>query len=90
MRGGDDRIQATATGRPAREDPYLVDLPTRQSTGPPAGDMPRGPDGRPDFSRMTPEQLERAKEFMRARGLSDEQIAERIKQAKTSQNGESQ
>jgi hypothetical protein len=42
------------------------------------GDIPRGPEGRPDFSRMTPEQLERAKEIMRTRGLSEEQIEERI------------
>lgn len=45
---------------------------------PASGDIPRGPDGRPDFSRMTPEQLERAKEIMRSRGLSEEQIEERI------------
>ncbi len=40
--------------------------------------IPRGPEGRPDFSQMTPEQLERAKEIMRTRGLSEEQIEERI------------
>ena len=28
---------------------------------------------------MTPEQLERAKEFMRARGMTEEQIEARIK-----------
>jgi len=43
-----------------------------------SGDIPRGPEGRPDFSQMTPEQLERAKEIMRTRGLSEEQIEERI------------
>lgn len=48
---------------------------------PASGDMPRGPDGRPDFSRMTPEQLERVKESMRSRGMSDEQIEERIRGA---------
>lgn len=31
---------------------------------------------------MTPEQLERAKEVMRRRGLSEEQIEERIRRAK--------
>lgn len=44
-------------------------------------DLPRGPDGRPDFSRMTPEQLERAKEIMRSRGLTDEQIEARLESA---------
>ena len=38
--------------------------------------------GPPDFSKMTPEQLAQAKEFMRARGMSDEQIEQRIKQAR--------
>ena len=44
---------------------------------------PRGK-GRPniDFSQMTPEQLERAKEFMRDRGMSDEQIEQRIQRAR--------
>jgi RND family efflux transporter MFP subunit len=37
--------------------------------------------GRPDFSQMTPEQLERAKEFMRARGLTEQEIEERIGRA---------
>ena len=36
---------------------------------------------RPDPSQMTPEQLESAKERMRARGMSDEQIEERLKGA---------
>jgi len=35
--------------------------------------------GRPDPSQMTPEQIERMKEMMRARGLTDEQIKERLK-----------
>jgi hypothetical protein len=52
-------------------------------SGPPAAaaEMPRDPDGRPDLSRMTPEQLERARELMRSRGLSEEQIEERIRGA---------
>jgi RND family efflux transporter MFP subunit len=46
----------------------------------PGGERPGGPGrGRPDFSAMNPEQLERAKEFMRSRGLTDEQIEERIR-----------
>lgn len=46
--------------------------------GPATGDLPRGPDGRPDFSQMTPQQLEGVKESMRSRGLTEEQIEERI------------
>jgi membrane fusion protein (multidrug efflux system) len=37
------------------------------------------PGGRPDFASMTPEQLERAKEMMRGRGMTDAQIDVRIK-----------
>jgi len=59
-----------------------------QSQGP--GDLPRGPDGRPDFSKMTPEQLEQAKESMRARGMTDEQIAERLQRGGAGRPAESQ
>jgi hypothetical protein len=38
--------------------------------------------GRFDPSQMTPEQLESVKERMRARGLSEEQIEERLKGAR--------
>jgi RND family efflux transporter MFP subunit len=46
---------------------------------------PGGPGGggsgrRMDPSQMTPEQLERAKEMMRARGLSEEEIKQRLEQ----------
>jgi RND family efflux transporter MFP subunit len=54
------------------------------------GDVPRGPDGRPDFSKMTPEQLERARESMRARGMTDEQIEERLQRAGSGRTDESQ
>ena len=37
--------------------------------------------GRPDFSQMSPEQLQRVKERMRARGMTEEQIEERLGQA---------
>ena len=47
-----------------------------QRGGHPGG--PGGRGGRPDFSAMSPEQLERAREFMRARGMTDEQIEARI------------
>jgi len=52
--------------------------------GPPGRPGPGGPGGGPrfDLSKMTPEQLERAKEFMRARGMTDEQIEERIRRAR--------
>jgi len=46
--------------------------------GPRDGRRGPGPGGRPDFSTMSPEQLERAKEFMRQRGMTEEQITERI------------
>jgi hypothetical protein len=38
--------------------------------------------GLPDFASMTPEQLERIKERMRSRGMTEEQIEERIKRAR--------
>ena len=34
---------------------------------------------------MTPEQLERAKELMRARGMTEEEIEKRIERAKSGQ-----
>lgn len=64
-------VEATASAEPPPE------RPGRPGGG--HGGPPRGPGGRPDFSAMTPEQLERAKEFMRARGMTEEQIEERIK-----------
>lgn len=59
------------------------------SAGPPSA-MSRGPGGGPDFSQMTPEQLERAKERMRARGMTDEQIEERLNRAEAGQPGKSE
>jgi membrane fusion protein (multidrug efflux system) len=53
------------------------DATQRVAAQPPAA-APGFGGGRPDFSQMTPEQLERAKEFMRARGLSEQEIEERI------------
>lgn len=61
--------------------------PTSQLPGGAPTDQLRGPDGRPDFSQMTPEQLERARESMRARGLSDAQIEERLQRAKDGSSG---
>ncbi len=51
---------------------------------PAAGPSPSAPPGgrRLDFSEMTPEQLERAKQRMRERGLTEEQIEERIRRAR--------
>lgn len=54
----------------------------------PAGAREGGPfggGGRPDFSKMTPEQLERVKERMRERGLTEEQIKERIERRRPPQ-----
>jgi RND family efflux transporter MFP subunit len=51
--------------------------------GPGEGMRAKGPGGRRlDPSKMTPEQLERAKEFMRARGMTEEQIEERLRRAR--------
>ena len=47
----------------------------RTGEGPPAG-------GRFDLTAATPEQLERIKQLMRARGLTDEQIEERLRRAR--------
>lgn len=63
-------VEATAAAGPPPERPG--------GPGGRPGGPPRGPGGRPDFSTMSPEQLERAKEFMRARGMTEEQIEERI------------
>lgn len=54
--------------------------------GGPAGGAPTGK-GPPDFSTMTPEDLERVKARMRERGLSDEQIEERIRNMRETQGG---
>jgi membrane fusion protein (multidrug efflux system) len=67
------------------------------STQPPApgderptpGSSKGGRGGRPDFANMTDEQLEQVKERMRSRGMSDEQIDERIKRSReAATNGE--
>jgi RND family efflux transporter MFP subunit len=52
------------------------------------GAPPEGGDFRPrmDPSQMTPEQLERAKELMRARGLSEKEIEARLDQQRTQQD----
>jgi len=60
--------------------------PSRRPQGPPQGGPSQG--GAPgskrsmDPSKMSPEQLERAKERMRARGMTDEQIEQRLGQAR--------
>jgi membrane fusion protein (multidrug efflux system) len=72
LRGGGERTptEAVASSEPP---------PTRpgQRGGRPGGPGRRG--GPPDFSAMNPEQLERAREFMRARGMTDEQIDARVR-----------
>jgi RND family efflux transporter MFP subunit len=64
--------------------------PGQMTEAPPPAAGPGFGVGRPDFSQMTPEQLERAKEFMRARGLSEKEIEERIARARQSQGGDQQ
>ncbi|MGB5879949.1 MAG: hypothetical protein WBH85_07980, partial [Thermoanaerobaculia bacterium] len=61
---------------------------TAEAKPPPSGQGFGG--GRPDFSQMTPEQLERAKEFMRARGLSEKEIEERIGRAESKPGADKQ
>jgi membrane fusion protein (multidrug efflux system) len=52
------------------------------------GERP-GPGGRrPDFASMTPEQLDRAREFMRGRGMTEEQIATRIESGREQASSE--
>jgi membrane fusion protein (multidrug efflux system) len=53
----------------------------------PDGGFP-GP-GRFDMSKATPEQIERIKQMMRARGLTDEQIEERLRLARERAGGSS-
>ena len=53
----------------------------RPGTGSPAGR------GRPDISSMTPEQIEGMKERMRARGMTDEEIEERITRMRAAASG---
>ena len=77
-------ILAAAGGAPSPP-PSAGEMAQRGETA--AG--PRGPaagKGRRniDLSSMSPEQLERAKQFMRARGMTDEQIEERIRRSRES------
>jgi membrane fusion protein (multidrug efflux system) len=44
----------------------------------------RGEGKRPDFSSMSPEELEKVKKRMRARGMTDEQIEQRLSRARGS------
>lgn len=55
------------------------------SAGRPGGG---GPGQRMDPSQMTPEQLERTRESMRARGLSEEEIDERLKRRRSRSTGD--
>ena len=55
---------------------------TASAEAPAGGPAPGAGGRRIDFSKMTPEQLERAREFMRARGMTKEQIEARIESAR--------
>ena len=67
--------------------PIRVLGPAGDDKGPPASSPalaasdPRG-GGRLDITKATPEQIERIKQFMRARGLTEEQIEDRLRQAR--------
>jgi len=79
---------STAGGPPAERGPREGGPRAAAGSRPPEGQS-GGPAGRgPDFSKMTPEQLERAKEFMRARGMTEQQIEERIRQARERSEGD--
>jgi RND family efflux transporter MFP subunit len=60
------------------------------SVGPEAGTSSLPPDPKPRFdpNSMTQEQLEQAKNLMRSRGLSDEEIEKRIKRTRGQSGGE--
>jgi RND family efflux transporter MFP subunit len=69
-------------GPGAREGPPAASPQRTADGGPPGPGMGRGPgggQGRMDFSKMTPEELERVKERMRAMGRSEEQVEEIIR-----------
>ncbi len=72
--GGVGEAPMTAGASPERTPP-AARADAASGTGR-RGGGPRG--GRPSFADMTPEQLEAVKKRMRQRGLSDEEIAERI------------
>lgn len=55
---------------------------SQEGRAPERGGGSRWAQGRPDPSQMTPEQLERIKERMRARGMTEAQIEERIARAR--------
>jgi membrane fusion protein (multidrug efflux system) len=63
----------------------------RPQGGPPGDMRGKGKGGRRfDPSQMTPEQLERVKENMRARGMTEEQIEERLKGAREQSRSQAQ
>jgi len=71
------RRDGTSLGEPAATGGDDAADRDARGRGPGAGDSAGH---RPDFSKMTAEQLDRAREFMRARGMTDEQIEKRIRQ----------
>lgn len=79
----DARIKAASAGGGASPAPAAEGSDTTAAApqaGPPAGGAGGfGSGQRPDFSNMTPEQLEAVKGRMRERGMTDEQIEARIK-----------
>ena len=67
-------------GKEGQVQPAAGDSEVHAPRGAPRDAEGAGFGRRMDPSQMTPEQLERAKEFMRARGLSEEEIEARLEQ----------
>jgi len=65
------------------------DRPSERPAGPPGARDKGGSGGHPDFANLTDEQLEQIKARMRSKGMTDEQIEERIKRRReAAPNGE--
>jgi membrane fusion protein (multidrug efflux system) len=75
-------IEILGSGRTAEASPPSDDEPTADRPRGPSGQRPGGDRPRPDFASMTPEQLDAAKERMRARGMSEEQIERMIQRGR--------
>lgn len=84
---------ASAGDRPGRPDAQAQageqNADSGRPAGAPGGESPGSRGARPDFSSMTDDQLEQVKARMRSKGMTDEQIEERIKRRReATANGE--
>ena len=84
-RGGPPAEGATAAGEdaPASPDPEATTETPRGGPGAGSGRPGGGPGGRPQIDWDDPEQVERVKERMRSRGMSDEQVDAIIERMKS-------